>query len=416
MIVDYDVNIDDVVALAYLMKDPAVDVVAVIVTTTAFATSGPAIDNTYKLLQLLGKNDIDVGIGPRYAVYDQDGFPANCTYHKAVPRDVLAETNTLLGLHNQLLAYSPRVYYKDTATDGTAINQTAAAVYAKHADAGVDTVLTLGSMTSLDSFLTEYPESFAKLKNLVAMFGAINVPGNIWSVPGAEHAEYNGVLDPHSAANVLATDNWESLLLVPLDATNKVPMTQEYMDDLAKLTTPEGVFVYELTLHVQNTWHSGPNGFLGQDENGVVTEEALKHAYFFWDPLAAIVMLNTSAVMLNTTEIEVVASTPADLTVDGWTKVTPGGINVTYASDVTPEQAHHLQHHLAEMLEKNCIVDQPLPMQSLFEMLSDPSCTGEDPGTNIQSDSAAVTIHSAPQQAALLMAASLLIGLVLAFN
>uniref|UniRef100_A0A7S1X8A9 Inosine/uridine-preferring nucleoside hydrolase domain-containing protein n=1 Tax=Tetraselmis chuii TaxID=63592 RepID=A0A7S1X8A9_9CHLO len=375
IIVDYDVNIDDVVALAYLLKEPSIDIVAVIVTATAFVNPAPGVDNTHKLLQLLGKNNIDVGIGPSYAAYDQGGWPSFCTYQKGVPVDIRSETDALLGLHNQLLAYSPKGYYKSSPEDGTTVgNTTAAAVYAKWADQGVDTVLTLGTMTSLHSFQAENPASYAKLKYLYAMLGAVEVPGNVWSVPGADSSEFNGFLDPHAAKAVLSSSNWESITLVPLDATNQVPMTQVYMDELSQLSTPEGIFVYELTRYVQNTWHAGRNGFLGLDENGEVTEESLMAAYFFWDPLAAVIMVDESYVGFCNATVEVVANDPPDYATDGSIVLAPNGTAVRYACQVSPEQAAGLQDHLAVMLGRDCIENQPMSMLTLFTALSTGEC------------------------------------------
>ena len=88
VIVDYDVNIDDVVALAFLAKSRMYEIKAVIVTGTAFANPASGAANTFRLLNLLGLDNVDVGIGPYYTQPYWDTKPGSVdfAYNRAIPK------------------------------------------------------------------------------------------------------------------------------------------------------------------------------------------------------------------------------------------------------------------------------------------------------------------------------------------
>jgi hypothetical protein len=97
-----------------------------------------------------------------------------------------------------------------------------------------------------------------------------------------------------------------------------------------------------------------------------VTPEALADAYFFWDPLAIAVMTVPHLLDMVTDRIEVVASNPPNLTVDGWTKRNPFARQIEYASHLTPENASLFREHVLELLSRPCIADQTLPLGDLL--------------------------------------------------
>ena len=196
VIVDYDMNVDDTVAMAYLAKSAHWRIKAVIVTATAFSNRAAGLANTYRMLELLGLQQVEVGVGPYYSSYQWNrlarGEPGGCDYSLAIPRDVLGNVDVLYGTSQDYLPYSPLhdfylPYHKRREYHVARTNRTPAAeeVYRRHVDAGVTTVLALGSFTSLHKFQLEHPESFARLRTLHAMIGAIDVPGNIFTLPFA---------------------------------------------------------------------------------------------------------------------------------------------------------------------------------------------------------------------------------------
>ena len=81
--------------------------------------------------------------------------------------------------------------------------------------------------------LHAHPELGRRLTRIVAIGGAVGVPGNV--DPGHEHAEFNVWIDSLAARDVLASG--VPVTLVPLDATNDVPSTVFFSEALAATTT-----------------------------------------------------------------------------------------------------------------------------------------------------------------------------------
>lgn len=139
------------------------------------------------------------------------------------------------------------------------------------------------------------------------MGGAVDVPGSGVSDENTT-AEWNIYCDPHAAR--LVFESGAPITLVPLDATNDVPVTVEFMQKLeASQTTPEAQFVYKAL-----------SGNMGSIESG---------GYYFWDPLAAAVMVDESLVTLTPREVTVVDTPGAD---NGRTKPVGNGPEIRVAT------------------------------------------------------------------------------------
>jgi inosine-uridine nucleoside N-ribohydrolase len=80
-------------------------------------------------------------------------------------------------------------------------------------------VLALGPLTNLGQAIALEPRTGQGLRELVWMGGALEAAGN---VPDAPTAEWNAWVDPEAAERVLG-GGW-LVRIVPLDATNKVPI------------------------------------------------------------------------------------------------------------------------------------------------------------------------------------------------
>jgi inosine-uridine nucleoside N-ribohydrolase len=332
----------------------------VIKTSTGFASSSIGIRNTFKLLELLGLGDVDVGKGLVSTAYQDDKFPADCHYARFIPEYTIADTDMLYRVIDDYLPFSPRHPTKTMPLSKD--------IYKKHVDAGAETVLVLGPFTSLYDFMRAYPESFAKIKHVYAMFGAVNVPGNVFTNPGSP-AEFNAMGDPHAAQAVLKADTIKHITIIPLDATNDVPMTPEYMADLKAMTSPEGKFVSELTHRVRDHWWAGTNGFYGwEDDQGHKTAQSEADAYFFWDPLAVAVMANPAIAEMREAQILVVASDPPNATVDGWSKIDAAGRTMQYAAAVSAENAEKVRQDIVNILQRECIENQPLPLAQAIDL------------------------------------------------
>jgi pyrimidine-specific ribonucleoside hydrolase len=124
-------------------------------------------------------------------------------------------------------------------------------------------VLTLGPPTELAAVLSGDSGLATKIRSVTMMGGAIGVPGNIDRPEIANSsAEWNFYVDPY-AANVVLRSGLP-ITLVPLDATNDVPMSSAVVARLGR--SPTAAFVRRL---------------ITQQPPGV----------YFWDPLAAAVLV-----------------------------------------------------------------------------------------------------------------------------
>jgi inosine-uridine nucleoside N-ribohydrolase len=109
------------------------------------------------------------------------------------------------------------------------------------------------------------------LQRITIMGGAVNVPGNVRasSDTGNDLAEWNIYADPHAAGVVL--ESGAPITLVPLDATQSVPITTGFQKTLRRdRETPAAEFVYRVLAQKASDIQSG--------------------GYYFWDPLAAAVV------------------------------------------------------------------------------------------------------------------------------
>ncbi len=101
------------------------------------------------------------------------------------------------------------------------------------------------------------------------------------------------------------------ITLVPLDATNDVPVTPEFVAQLdAATATPEAEFVATLLANNAESIESG--------------------SYYFWDPLAAVVLSDPSLVTLTERDVTVIDIPGAPD--DGRTKPVANGSEVLVAT------------------------------------------------------------------------------------
>lgn len=107
-----------------------------------------------------------------------------------------------------------------------------------HRSASKVTLLCTGPMTDLAFALRKDPTITQKIDRIVMMGGAVHVPGNT-DGPDVENksqvAEWNVYLDPLALHEVLLSG--VPFEMVPLDATNAVPITRDYVANLKKQAT-----------------------------------------------------------------------------------------------------------------------------------------------------------------------------------
>jgi inosine-uridine nucleoside N-ribohydrolase len=197
-VVDGDGAFDAVKAILYLLAQPDIKVLAITMSGTGIAHCPAAAENVSAVLERIGAPDIPVACG---------------------------RTTPLAG-NNE----APEIWR--TATDNLSsvdlpdprplAGVAAPALLAETISASDDVVLVaLGPLTNVAEAFEADPELVERVEMIYLMGGAVDVQGNVLYANPA--AEFNIWADPHAAAIVFSTD--VPITLVPLDATNAVPVT-----------------------------------------------------------------------------------------------------------------------------------------------------------------------------------------------
>jgi inosine-uridine nucleoside N-ribohydrolase len=257
VVVDTDLGSDDAIALLYLAASPRVDLRAVTVSGTGLVHCPAGTRNAAQLLALAGRTDVPVACGRE--------LPLAGTH--AVPEDWRTAADGLFGL----------------SLPPVRAHVSGNAVSLLRREAPGATVLELAPMTNLAQALRADRSLARRIHGVVAMAGALAVPGN---APDAPAAETNAWLDPAAMHAVLRSG--VPLTLVPLDATNHVPVTAYVSDAFERYhyATPEATLVWDL-LHETAMADGGS---------------------FFWDPLAAASLLDPGVVTTAERRVDVLTS------------------------------------------------------------------------------------------------------------
>jgi inosine-uridine nucleoside N-ribohydrolase len=264
LVVDTDVAPDDLVALASLVRDPAVDLLAITVVGTGEAHCPGGLFVTRSLVTMLADREIPVACGNPSPLADAEEFPAEWR----------AGVDAGSGLDLVRPGYLP---------DDRLAHDLLVELARTEADAGRRlTILTLGTLTNVATAVAVDPELPAKVR-LVSMLGAVDVPGNVATQPGAALAEWNAHADPTAVRRVLeAGFDWT---IVPLDATNSVPLGPELFAELqSDHAAGPADLVFEL-------WARNPYMTAG--------------GFYLWDPLAALAVRDPAVVTLEPTHLVV---------------------------------------------------------------------------------------------------------------
>lgn len=227
ILVDTDVAPDDVMALAYLVARTDLDLVAVTVSGTGEARCPDGVRVVRAVLERLGRTDIPVACGRDTPLVGDHAFPA--PWRDAVATGFLLDLPEPTGAETDLDAVGLLV---QTARDA----------------GGALEVLTLGPLTNLGDALATDPSLAERLAGITIMGGAVLTGGNVGAPDGdglSVNAEWNAHVDPHALAVVLAAG--APVTLVPLDATDDVPMTRGLaLRIAANRGTESARLVYEL--------------------------------------------------------------------------------------------------------------------------------------------------------------------------
>lgn len=263
VIIDSDMITDDWMATLFVLNNPQFDVQAITVSGTGFAADCAAGTRAaLGLLALTGYGDVPVACGAEAPLVGDNAPPADW-------RTTL-EAVEALGLPD----------------GGAVVEEDAVALFTSTVQNSPEpiTVLALGPLTNIGAALEATPDLAGNIEMIYLMGGAVDVDGSYVSDENT-FAEWNIYSDPHGAK--LTFDSGVPITLVALDATNEVPVTPEFVETLeAEKASPSAEFVAAL---LSNNMESIEGG-----------------SYFFWDPLAAVVMADPSIVTLTPRTVSIV--------------------------------------------------------------------------------------------------------------
>jgi inosine-uridine nucleoside N-ribohydrolase len=212
VIIDADMDLSDIAAIAMLLRDPALDVRAITIAGTGAVRCQAGRLLTRYLLDELGSPDIPFGCGR-----DEGGPDAH-----PFPDEVRARGDEAFGFD-----ISPPV---ESGVPLEAVDLIRDAV---DASPSAPTVVALGPLTNLEDAFAADPTLPDRIATVHARLGTLDAPGNVLAegVEDGAPLEWNAYADPSAVEAVFETD--VPISIVPLDATDDVPVPVDLADRLA---------------------------------------------------------------------------------------------------------------------------------------------------------------------------------------
>jgi purine nucleosidase/pyrimidine-specific ribonucleoside hydrolase len=208
VIIDTDPGVDDALAILLALTSPELEVVG-LTTVCGNVPVGQATKNLFRLLNLV-KAPQGLLLGQGAARPLEEDLVTAVQIHGS---DGLGELDSAVTAGGVPLY--PAVRLPPVLSTAQDVWNDCVRRYPEEI-----TLITLGPLTNLALALKVNPLTVQKFRSVVAMGGAISVPGNI-----APAAEFNMYVDPHAAHRVFQASL--PLTLVPLDVTTRVGVTRD---------------------------------------------------------------------------------------------------------------------------------------------------------------------------------------------
>lgn len=290
ILLDTDVDTDDFFALLYLLKlnRSEFDLQAVTINANAWTDAGHAVNQVYDLLYMMGRDDIPVGVGGEGGILEDGtilpnvggylplieqgtGTAGYCRYRQAIPVGLggRLDIDTNFGFRKSFLPQGRRKYLP--------LHQpTAQQVMIDQISAGPTTVFIIGAHTNFAIFLMNNPHLKRNVKHIYVMGGGVRSKnptgccpknassscqprqcgdhGNLFTdYTSNPYAEFNIFGDPFAAYQVIHSGI--PVTLVPLDATNTIPISQEFFKTFEKNQhTYEAQYCFKSLKMARDTW------------------------------------------------------------------------------------------------------------------------------------------------------------------
>ncbi|KAK1417849.1 hypothetical protein QVD17_26983 [Tagetes erecta] len=290
IILDTDVDSDDLFAMLYLLKlnKSQFHLQAITINANAWSDSGHAVNHIYDILYMMGRDDVAVGVGgegeiledgtiqPNVGGYipiiDQgSGTAGPCRFRQAIPVGAGGRLykDTNFGYRKSFLPQGSRRY--------SPLEQpTAQQVLIEKISDGPISLFVIGAHTNIAIFLMTNPHLKKNVEHIYIMGGGVRSKnptgccprndssscqpqqcgdhGNLFTCfKSNPYAEFNFFSDPFAAYQVIHSGI--PVTLVPLDATNTIPITQNFFEEFERNQhTYEAQYVFKTLKMVHDTW------------------------------------------------------------------------------------------------------------------------------------------------------------------
>ena len=215
IIVDTDVDVSDLAALAVLLRDPGVDVQAVTIAPTGTGVTNCASGRliVQYVLEEFGVGSIPFACGRTDPGPDGRRFPDEWRLNADGGWGMAMPPQPNVGVPEDAATMLVRIVTESPSAP---------------------TVVALGPWTNLEDAVTADPTVADRIAAIHAMGGAIDVPGNVIvsDVTAQDGLEWNLAADPSAVSALFATET--PISLVPLDATDDVPIPPDLPERLAE--------------------------------------------------------------------------------------------------------------------------------------------------------------------------------------
>lgn len=303
ILLDTDVDTDDFFALLYLLKlnRSEFELEAVTINTNAWTDAGHAVNQIYDILYMMDRDDIPVGVGGEGGILENGTILPNvggylpiieqglstagyCRYRQAIPIGLggRLDIDSNFGIRKAFLPQGNRKY--------SPLQQpTAQQVLINKISAGPISVFIIGAHTNFALFLMSNPHLKKNIEHIYVMGGGVRSknptgccpsnststcqpqqcgdPGNLFTdYTSNPYAEFNVFGDPFATYQVIHSGI--PVTLVPLDATNTIPISQEFFDTFEQSqSTYEAQYCFQSLKMARDTWF----------------DDQFYTSYFMWD-------------------------------------------------------------------------------------------------------------------------------------
>lgn len=297
VILDTDMSPDSWAAVLYLALHPQVDLLAVSISGTGESHGEIGARNAARLLALAGKENVRIGFGQPKPLKGSNHFPG-------LMRFVM---DRMLFIPIPSLKINLK-YENSVKMISSILNEHPRAV----------SIAAVGPQTNLANVLLRHPGLKDKIESVTIMGGAVDVPGNIHDIGfwiKNDVAEWNFFCDPLAVKTVF--ESGVKIQLVPLDATNQVPVTQEFV------------------VSFQKQAHSTASDFVLQMIKRIVGNFRRNVAYHLWDPMTCATAVNPDLCQFEEMRLDIVTESG-----NHWAGVVKSddGVKIKVARKIQKEQ------------------------------------------------------------------------------